>query len=199
MNNYASLNNMDFLVGNIAPDSGVPNDDWSKFSPDANISHWKTDGENINADDFRRKYLDENDGNMSFYLGYWFHLLTDIEWTKMYQSKMLEPIYYNGINADKNFIWTIKEDWYGQDHLYLRNNLSSIFFTEFSKINGYENKYLDIFSKDAFTKRIKYIVEFYRNAKEEAEREYPYLKKEEMDNFVNNAINTLENIYMKLK
>ena len=145
--NYSSLDVTDFLVGNIAPDCGVPNEDWSKFSPDTKLSHWKLNGQNINADDFRDKYLGKKCTYFSFYLGYYFHLLTDIEWEKLYQKKMLEPIYYNGINADKNFIWTIKKDWYGQDHLFLKNNPSSIFFTVFAKINEYNNKYLDIFHK----------------------------------------------------
>ena len=28
-----------FVVGNIAPDSGVPNEDWSAFMPSTKISH----------------------------------------------------------------------------------------------------------------------------------------------------------------
>jgi hypothetical protein len=199
INNYTLLNNKDFLAGNIAPDCGVPNEDWSRFSPDKNISHWILDGKNIDAEDFKIKYLNKKDDKFCFYLGYYFHLLADIEWDKLFQRKKLEPVYYNGLNKDKNFIRTIKKDWYGQDHLYLKNNPSSIFFTMFSKINEYENNYFDFYPKDAFTSRIKYITEFYLNADEDCEREYPYLKKEEMDNFVDNTINTLEKTYRKLE
>ena len=191
---YALLKDIDFLVGNIAPDCGVPNEDWSKFSPDTIISHWKSDGQNINAERFRSEYLGKKCSNFSFYLGYYFHLLTDIEWGKLYRKKMLEPLYYDGVNADKNFIWIIKKDWYGQDHLYLKNNPTSIFYTVFSKIKEYDNKYLNIFSKDAFTNKIQYITEFYLNANENTERVYLYLNKAEMDCFVNNTINTLEKI-----
>ena len=31
-----------FVMGNIAPDSGVPNEDWSRFTPPKAISHFKT-------------------------------------------------------------------------------------------------------------------------------------------------------------
>ena len=31
-----------FVIGNIAPDSGVPNEDWSKYFPPKNVSHFKT-------------------------------------------------------------------------------------------------------------------------------------------------------------
>ena len=198
INNYPQLNKIDFLVGNIAPDSGVPNDDWSKFTPDSNISHWKTNGNKIEADDFKQKYLEKNNFSYSFYLGYYFHLLTDIEWEKLFKIKMLEPIYYNGLNADSKFIWIIKKDWYGQDELYLKQNPFSIFFTTFSKINEYENNYLEIFSKDAFIKRIKYITNRYLNGNENTEREFPYLKKEEMDYFVNNTISIFEKINKEL-
>ena len=36
-------NPIEFIVGNIGPDSGVPNEDWSRFKPTTEISHWKDD------------------------------------------------------------------------------------------------------------------------------------------------------------
>ena len=199
--NY-NLNKIDFLVGNIAPDSGVPNEDWSIFTPDTKISHWKNDGKNIDANDFLNKYLNKNIPKNDFYLGYYFHLLTDIEWEKLYQKKMLEPIYYENINIDKNFIWTIKKDWYGQDYIFLKNNPNSIFFTEFSKIEKYENTFLEIFPKDAFTQKIKYITNYYKNAEADFKREYLYLSTMEMNSFVDENIikfeKTIETLIPKL-
>lgn len=32
----------EFIVGNIAPDSGVPNEDWTAYTPSTEISHFKT-------------------------------------------------------------------------------------------------------------------------------------------------------------
>lgn len=31
-----------FIVGNIAPDSGVPNGDWTAYAPSSEVSHFKT-------------------------------------------------------------------------------------------------------------------------------------------------------------
>ncbi len=31
-----------FVMGNIAPDSGVPSEDWSEYHPPKNVSHFKT-------------------------------------------------------------------------------------------------------------------------------------------------------------
>ena len=30
-----------FIFGNLAPDSGVPNEDWSAFYPPTSVSHFK--------------------------------------------------------------------------------------------------------------------------------------------------------------
>ena len=32
----------EFIVGNIAPDSGVPNADWTAYAPSTKVSHFKT-------------------------------------------------------------------------------------------------------------------------------------------------------------
>ncbi|MDF2506068.1 MAG: hypothetical protein K0R06_3563, partial [Clostridium sp.] len=73
-----------FLVGNIGPDSGVPNEDWSEFSPPKVISHWYDKAGRIDSEDFRVKYLSDTSKytaiEKSFYLGYYTHLLSDIEW-----------------------------------------------------------------------------------------------------------------------
>ena len=196
MKKYDKLNTNNFLVGNIGPDCGVPNEDWSSFTPNKNITHWfSEDGKNIDADDFKNNYLNIIDEKYSFYLGYYFHLLTDIEWLKLYNRKKLEPLYYENLNKDKNFIWTIKKDWYGQDHLFLRNNPNFIFYTMFSNITEFNNIFFDFFPKEAFIRQIKYITDFYLSSKEDSNRNFPYLSTYEMDNFVNETISILVNIF----
>ena len=192
MNFDEKLNSNEFLVGNLAPDCGVPNEDWSKFTPDSNVTHWKLDGKNINIKDFKDKYIHNSN---PFYLGYFFHLITDIEWDKLFTRKKSEPLYYEGLNTDPQFIWIIKKDWYGQDHLYLERNPDSIFFRNFQHINEFNNIYFEIYPEDAFTKRIRYITDFYLNTKEDAGREFPYLSKNEMDSFVDETIVLLKDIY----
>lgn len=198
MQKYEILNNEKFLVGNIGPDCGVPNEDWSDFTPNKQVTHWRSkDNTYIDADDFKNKYLKVNDEKYPFYLGYYFHLLTDIEWSKFYRRKQLEPVYYEGLKKDKNFIWTIKEDWYGQDHLYLKDHPDSIFFTVFSKIDDFDNIYFDFYPDHAFIRQIKYITDFYLSHDENLERDFPFLSKLEMDVFVDETIKLIENIYFE--
>ena len=42
LDQLTSLYPVEFIVGNIAPDSGVPNEDWSVFTPSTTISHFRT-------------------------------------------------------------------------------------------------------------------------------------------------------------
>ena len=193
MKAHENFNNERFLVGNIGPDCGVPDAEWRSFTPDKNVTHWlDTDGQTINADDFKSRYLTQRDERYPFYLGYYFHLLTDTEWSKLHDRKKTEAA-YAPLQTDPGFIWTVKKDWYGQDHLFLQNHPDSIFYTLFSKIDAFPNEYFDFYPENAFIRQVKYITEFYLSAKEDPNRDFPYLSQREMDSFVENTIKLIEN------
>lgn len=118
-----------FVMGSIAPDSGVPNSDWTEFSPPKAITHFnkKTpSGKRIDADHFCGRYFNEtlirhySVKEYSFFLGYYLHLLTDVRWTEKILSalKRDHPAAYAG-NKSK-LIETAKEEWYDLDFLYLK-------------------------------------------------------------------------------
>ena len=95
-----------FIMGNIAPNSGVPNEDWSEFHPPKTVSHFKTRA-----------------GDDAF------------------------SLYENAVNFD--------------------------------------NEFMDIFSKDAFENRRRYICDFYRSDHHgNLHREYTFLTPEQADSFV---------------
>ena len=84
-----------FVIGNIAPDSGVPNEDWSKYFPPKNVSHFKTRPDDelfFDVDEFKKQYFSDekikgyDKRHYSFFLGYYVHLLSDIEWTVNYSA-----------------------------------------------------------------------------------------------------------------
>lgn len=185
-----------FVVGNIGPDSGVPNEDWSNFSPPKKITHWEGEDKSINSQEFLSKYVNnievkERPEEYSFKIGYYVHLLTDMEWSKFYQGKKKEAIYKEGLDKDKNFIWTIKKDWYGLDYLYLAKHPECIFNTLFKHIDQVPD-YLDYFPKGAFTRQVKYITEFYLGENNETKENFIYLTEEEMDNFIEGATEAIE-------
>ena len=189
-----------FLVGNIGPDCGAPNEDWSKFSPPKSVSHWHDDTGKINEVNFYYKHLKNSEnykGNRqySFFVGYYVHLITDIEWGKLYSIKKKEPLYCEGLNKNEKFIWKIKEDWYGQDFLYLKKNPEGIFYSDFQHIKAFED-YLDYYPQGAFTRQLNYIINYYLKGDDEVTvSDFKFLTEKEMDEFVENTTKIcLENL-----
>lgn len=195
LENNLEVEALPFIIGNIGPDSGVPNDDWSSFDPPKKITHWTNESKKIDAQGFWDKYLSdkkikEDKDRYSFLLGYYVHLITDICWSNLYEKKKKLALYKDGLDKEPNFIWTIKKDWYGLDFLYLSKNPKSIFFKEFIKIETVPD-YLDYFPKGAFEKQVKYITSYYLGENEETKENFIYLNEEEMDNFINNTTKTI--------
>ena len=189
----------EFIVGNIAPDSGVPNEDWSEFSPAPEISHFKVTDAcgklTVSPQGFADKYLTAaqlagyNARQKSFYLGYWSHLMTDVLWSRdiVASSKVADAESYR-VDPTAT-IWKWKKDWYDLDFLYLRDHPDFAAFALYERATDFENVYMDEFSPDAFANRCVYITAFYHDENEHGvlDRDYPYLTRERMDAFVESA------------
>lgn len=206
------LNNItttEFIMGNIAPDSGVPNEDWSVFTPSSELSHFKDetlDGwKNINIDKFvNAHFMKEHikgytEKEYSFFLGYYTHLLTDIEWVK----QVCQPSEEKFADLCKelgrvNFIWTLKKDWYDLDFLYLKKNPDFKAFRLYEQAKDFKNVFMDIFADDAFENRRQYITGFYLAGREDLEREYPYLDETQTEDFVERTVDIIMSQIQKL-
>ena len=183
-------NTEQFIVGNIGPDCGEPNEDWSQFSPPAEVSHWNPEKSKrgIQSEAFYDHYVKDqsSDSRYYFYVGYYVHLLTD----KLWSSIIYEPTvakFHDKLEQDSKFIWVIKEDWYDLDAKYLRGNPDFRTFRIFNRITTFPNIYLDYYSEKAIERRIEYISNFYNTYDSNLDREYPYLSVEQMDSFVVSA------------
>ena len=187
------LSPTEFIVGNIAPDSGVPNEDWSAFTPGKTVSHFQTDGKNIDISAFVSRYFTpEMQGRYdqkqySFFLGYLVHLLTDNMWVRDISHPTAQRFREERAADKKGYIARVKEDWYDQDHLYLRSHPDVRAFSLYEKAVGFQNTFMTEFSPDAFDNRRVYITAFYRQGSADPDREYPYLTAAEMDRFVENG------------
>ena len=81
------LSRHEFCVGNIAPDCNIPNEDWTEFTPSRALTHWMQDNRKKASDCVR--FYDEyiiarldaikTKEELSFLLGYYAHLITDVE------------------------------------------------------------------------------------------------------------------------
>ncbi|WP_202707225.1 zinc dependent phospholipase C family protein [Sporosalibacterium faouarense] len=203
----------EFLAGNIGPDCGVPNEDWSSFEPPKKTTHWlrdneesgrKIDGSKIQAELFYNKYIKDqlniiDDRKFSFLIGYYTHLLTDIQWSKMHRLKKENDLEYKQrFKSDTSFIWEVKRDWYGIDCEYIQSEKDNVFDKKFTSIQGVKD-YIDYFPKGAFTSQIKYIQNFYRTKRDELNPTGRYLTTHEMNDFVRDTSNLInEKIWTRL-
>ena len=189
------LKETEFIVGNIAPDSGAPSADWSTFTPNKTVSHFMCKCDNgklkINSDEYKNRYLKSRHTieEYSFHLGYFSHLLTDILWKNIIIKASVDKDHEAYSNDPNGTVWKWKKDWYDLDFLFIRENPEFRAFKIFEQAKGFKNDYLDIFSEDAFDNRREYITGFYRAKRENLDREYPYLTKNQMDDFTDEAVN----------
>lgn len=200
-NIYSQIPNLDetaFTFGNIAPDSGIPNADWTRFDPPKEVSHFLASREKgemgVEDLEFYRAYLANpalrKDGSLySFLLGYYIHLLCD----RLAMIKVGLPSLeaYADLFAQKSEAesWDlIKNDWYGLDQLYVRDHPRCLFWRVFLTA-PIPLSPLPFVRQEAFNHQIAYIRDFYSHPSTDwvLDRRYPYLSKVSMDLFVDQS------------
>ncbi len=185
-----------FTFGNLAPDSGVPNADWSQFDPPKEITHFSNKGEGEEAIrdlEFYLAYLSDphvrdDNARYSFLLGYWFHLLTDNLWSHRVWHATKQ--YFSDVIAEQGIVaagWTFKKDWYDLDHLYVRDHRASLFWRVYL-IAPPPASYLPFLPEAAVAHQIAHIRTFYGQPEaRDLDRAYPYLNEASMARFVEEA------------
>ena len=193
-----------FAIGNIAPDAGIPDENWRNFNPPPTVTHFKR-SQSVHKDiadlDFYHGYLaDVSPGDVycySFRLGYFFHLITDNLWT-IDIGKPTTERYAEQFAADKEFIWEVKLDWYGLDQIYVREHPDSLYWRVFLDAEPASGQ-PDFFPPEALPRQLRHIKEFYQRDDDEIkammDRPMIYLSKGEMDRFVENATGSIDRIY----
>jgi hypothetical protein len=191
-----------FALGNIGPDSGIPDAEWKTFTPPTEVTHFHR-GPGIHSDlDFYRGYLKDvspefEPVQFSFRLGYFFHIATDNLWHR----NIGEPTrarFAAEFDADPDFIWEVKRDWYGLDFCYLRDHGDFSIWRAFLSINELPDM-PDFLPAEALRQKVDYIQTFYQRNDEGIqalfERPYIYLSQADMDRFVDESADRLYTIY----
>ena len=181
------LSPIEFIMGNMAPDSGIPTE--NGFIPDVSVSHFREDDctgkKKINLDSFLSRYFTPaqqesyNEQQYAFYLGDYYHLLTDCLWSDRiaWPTRLRFP----------DSTWEeIKANWLALDYEYLNNRRGFRAFRAYLGSVGFVNRYMDCFTPDAFDKKREHITSFY--LEESAPKtDYKYLTEDELDAFVKSA------------
>jgi hypothetical protein len=191
-----------FILGNIAPDSGIPDAEWKTFTPPAEVTHFKR-GPGIFGDlDFYRGYLQDlspaaDAVQFSFRLGYFFHVATDNLWHRLI-SEPIHTRFAAEFEADPDFIWEVKRDWYGLDFCFLRDHPDFAAWQSFLAVSELPDV-PDFLLAEGLRQQVEYIQTFYQRRDEKIqeyfERPYIYLSQAEMDRFVIESADRLYAIY----
>jgi hypothetical protein len=200
------LEEMNFVYGNLAPDSGMPNENWTVFDPPKEITHFSrpNEGEGEIRDlEYYRKHLlpvlpPSDRGEYSFRLGYFFHLLCDILWFRKIGTTTIRA-FDREIRTDPGAAWeTIKADWYGQDFLFVRRHPDGIFQRVLAATPNPPSR-LPFIPDHAFHHQMDYIRGLYGNIKPEwiVPRPYPYLNERTMNRFVDESTAVIDSVWRK--
>jgi hypothetical protein len=198
-----------FALGNIAPDSGIPDEKWEHFEPPPLVTHFQIkDHPRFRSADlqFYRLYLaplyaaTADRALTSMRLGYFCHLVTDNLWYQQVGRPAWER-WRADFSDDAGFWNEVKGDWYGLDHAYVRSHPESLFWRVFVHCH-YERDDLPFLPPAAVRRQLAYIQDWYRSEDDEIRgmlaRPFTYLTQAQVDAFIAGASQKLEKIYRKV-
>lgn len=190
----SGLDEIPFLYGNLAPDSGLPNEDWTLYDPPKEVTHFLDEArgeDDIKDLIFYRQYLQGTDvskqkSEYSFRLGYFTHLVTDQFWWNKIGITM-EAINQElfSTHSRGEAIGILKTDWYDLDHKFLRDHPGYIIWQKYFE-SGIPKIGLPFMPQNAFEIQMKFIKEYYTtpDADRILDRAYPYLNEKILNLFI---------------
>ena len=205
---FPSLDEVTFAFGNLSPDSGIPNADWTEFDPPKEVTHFLKKGEEehtIRDLVYYGQYLapvkpEENIKLYSFRLGYFFHLICDIIWAKRIWDAT-KTAYHDELERDESqAIENIKREWYGLDQLYVRENKDSLFWRVIVPSPN-PPSYLPFVKDKALHHQYDYIRRYYSQPESDWFSALPfrYLNENTMDRVINDSIEAVLLVHKKLR
>jgi len=208
LHHFPEVDEVTFTFGNLSPDSGIPNADWTEFDPPKEVTHFlhKGDGEHAIHDlVYYQQYLvnvkPEDDIKLySFRLGYFFHLICDILWAKRIVGATKQQFKELFDQYPKKAVSTVKDDWYGLDQLYVRDHPEHIFWRVIMR-DPFPASYLPFVKEQALHHQYDHIRKFYSEQEDKwfLSIPYHYLKETTMTRIVNESIEAVLIVYEKVR
>ena len=208
LDHFPELDEVTFTFGNLSPDSGIPNADWTQFDPPKEVTHFLRRGEGEHAIhdlEFYKQYLADMDPkddlkSYSFRLGYFFHLICDILWAKRIfkaTKQEFKPLFDED---PRKAVETVKDDWYGLDQLYIRDHPDSNFW-QVIMANPNPPSYLPFVKNEALHQQYDHIRRFYSKPETQwfLALPYQYLNEATMNRMVNDSIEAVLFVHEKVR
>lgn len=210
-----NLKRKEFCVGNIAPDCNVENEDWTQFTPSREVTHWMSASRKTAADcdKFFEEYIEKrrenirSDKELSFFYGYYSHLVTDAEFQRCMRDeervaaswkriKNNEELAKRAHGMPETFDYVKKlinkdermAEIYAIEAEYLQTTPNSGYMTEILPLKEFPD-YIDYLPHGAIVRKIG--VMGYLPKKPEKEIEFICFSKEEYYKIINNSVNTV--------
>jgi hypothetical protein len=202
LNGLPTLDDVAFTLGNLGPDSGLPNADWSEFDPPKEVTHFIREGteeDRIHDLEFYQAYLQNlpsSDGSAhSYCLGYFVHLLCDNLWTRWVWRPAKQHYAAQFAEKGNTFVWELKKDWYDLDHKYLRDNRDCLFWRVLMPTPN-PSTFLPFLPEYAIHHSLNHIRRFYSEPDPilSLDRSYPYLNERTMARYVSDAASAVSTI-----
>src|SRR5215216_1363660 len=208
LSHFPEVDEVTFTFGNLSPDSGIPNADWTEFDPPKEVTHFLRRGEEEYAIQdliYYQQYLasvkPEDDRKLySFRLGYFFHLICDIIWAKRI-GQATKQQFKELIEKDRKEAFNlIKGDWYRLDQLYVRDHPEHIFWRVIMT-NPFPPSYLPFVKDNALHQQYDYIRKFYSEQEDKwfLAIPYQYLNEKTMTSIVNESVESVLIVHEKVK
>ncbi len=185
-----------FYTGNIGADCGLPTE--NGFQPPKEITHWAEHKSECDYLRFKAEYIDNETDHLrlSFYWGYFAHLMTDCLWSNNINAPTKE-LFSELYKADrKEFYRLVKRDWYDNDFLFLETHpdYQPLYVLRDAEL---PDDLLPYYNDDNIAVQQKNIFDFYMCNGEQMfycgrrngiHREYPYLDSQQYELFISTAV-----------
>jgi hypothetical protein len=197
---FPGLDEVTFAFGNLSPDSGIPNADWTEFDPPKEVTHFLKKGEDEHAIHdlvFYEQYIanirpEEDIKLYSFRLGYFFHLICDIMWARRIVAATKQEFKELFEKNRKEAVGIIKDDWYGLDQLYVRDHPENLFWRVILPSPD-PPSYLPFVKNEALHHQYAHIRKFY------SQQEDHYLNEKTMTRMVSDSVEAVLLVHEKLR
>ena len=207
---FPDLCRHEFLVGNLAPDCNIENEDGTGYTPSREVTHWMS-GKRKTANDserFLHEYMEKREltdrREESFLLGYYAHLIADAEFQRFVRDERRVADVWSRIRQHpqlKKEASGMEETWDSVKRLIsLEDRMRDIFAIEKEYLDAHPESgyltdimnltefpdYLDFLPEGAIVRKIKLL----RYLPREEERRYPDigLTKAEYDGYAASAV-----------
>ena len=219
LNTGLDLEERGFCVGSIAPDCNVENSDWTEFTPSRELTHWMSSAKKTD-EDYKRFFNEvineqefESKEHLSYLLGYYAHLIADVEFKKFMSDEKHTQRVFERLRADDKMKkqiegypetrdtlkkvysrWELLNDIVIYENSYVLKSPDCAYNRILRNVEQFPD-YLGIFPETAIVRKIK-IMAYEVNESIEQEK-YFFFTKEEYEDFIKRTSNKVYDLLLE--